>query len=203
MIERRKRGRGHTGPAALGAALMAIALAASPVGAIPFAGESTGQFWFVATSDSNGDGVPGAQSLTSGYSSLAGAGQCSSFLEYQLAPAPSGTCDGVESNAVPGGWAACQNEDGDGVVWAEIVDATACTPLSCFDADNNIVEGCTVQQRTEVNILGGDGSVCECHRELDGDWNLYLYDALFGDIQLGHGGRHYAGRRCSTEGRRP
>ena len=157
MIERRKRGRGRTGTAALGAALMAIALAASPVGAVPFEGESTGQFWAVANSDSNGDGLPAIQALTAGYSSLAGAGQCSSSIEYQLAPAPSGTCDGVEFSAVPGGWTVCQNEDGDGVVWASAADATSCLPLSCFDANNNIVAGCTATARTDFNILGGTG----------------------------------------------
>lgn len=157
MIERRKRGMVRTGTAALGAALMAIALAASPVGATPFAGESTGQFWAVANGDTNGDGIPGIQVLTSGYSTLAGAGQCSSFVEYQPAPAPSGTCDGVEFGVVPGGWTACQNEDGDGVVWASVVDATSCLPLSCFDANSNIVMGCTATTRTEFNILGGTG----------------------------------------------
>ena len=157
MIERRKRGMVRTGTAALGAALMAIALAASPVGAIPFAGESTGQFWAVANFDSNGDGIPGTQSLISGYSTLAGAGQCSSYAEYQLAPAPSGTCDGVEFSTVPGDWLVCQNEDGDGVVWAQIVDATSCFPLSCFDANNNIIVGCTATTRTELNISGGTG----------------------------------------------
>ena len=157
MIERRKRGRGRTGTAALGAALVVIALSASPVGAIPFEGEDTGQFWSVANSDSNGDGIPGTQLLTSGYNTLAGASQCSSYIEYQLAPAPSGNCDGVEFSSVPGGWTVCQTEDGDGVVWAQTVDSTSCLPLSCFDANNNIVVGCTATARTESNILGGTG----------------------------------------------
>ena len=156
MIERRKRGRVRTGTAALGAALMAIALAASPVGATPFEGEDTGQFWSVA-SDSNGDGILATQLLSSGSNTLAGASQCVSLIEYQLAPAPSGTCDGVEFSLVPGGGAVCQTEDGDGVVWMQIVDATSCLPFSCFDANNNIVIGCTATARTEFNITGGTG----------------------------------------------
>ena len=88
MIGKGKRGSVHAGTAALGAALMAIALAASPVGAIPFEGEDTGQFWFALNSDSNGDGISGSQSLSSGYNTLAGAVQCVSFVESQLAPAP-------------------------------------------------------------------------------------------------------------------
>lgn len=157
MIKRRKRGMVRTGTAALGAALMAIALAASPVGATPFEGEDTGQFWSVANSDSNGDGIPATQILISGSNTLTGASQCSSYVEYQPAPAPSGTCDGVEFSAVPGGWAACQTEDGDGVVWASVVAAMSCLPLSCFDANNNIVMGCTATARTEFNVLGGTG----------------------------------------------
>ena len=159
MMEKRQRGIVRTGTAALGATLMASALAVSPVGATPFEGEDTGQFWLVANSDSNGDGILGTSILSSGYSTLAGAGQCSSFIEYQLAPAPSGNCDGVEFSPVPGGWAACQTEDSDGVVWMQVVDATSwsCLPLSCFDANNNVVVGCTATARTELNILGGTG----------------------------------------------
>ena len=158
MMGKRKRGMVRTGTAALGGALIALALVVNPVGATPFTGQETAQFWFsTAATDSNGDGIPGTQFLSSGYSTLAGAGQCSSFIEYQLAPAPSGNCDGVEFSAVPGGWAACQTEDGDGVVWMQVVDATTCLPLSCYDADNNIVVGCTATGRTELNILGGTG----------------------------------------------
>ena len=156
MIESSKRGVVHTGTAALGSALMAIALAASPVGAIPFEGEAAGQFWFVLI-DSNGDGIPSTQTLTSGYNTLTGADQCNWFVEYQPAPAPSGNCDGVEFSAVPGGTVACQSEDGDGVVFGLAVDATSCQPLSCFDADNNIVVGCTATARTELNITLGTG----------------------------------------------
>ena len=157
MMGKEERGMGRTRTAALGATLLAIALAASPVGATPFEGQDTGQFYSVANSDSNGDGILGTQLLSSGYSSIVGASQCVSFIEYQVAPAPSGNCDGVEVSAVPGGWTACQTEDGDGVVWVQVVDATSCLALSCFDANSNIVAGCTATVRTEFNILGGTG----------------------------------------------
>ena len=135
---------------------MVIALAASSVGATSFTGQDSGQFWVVLNTDSNGDGLPGTYSLSSGYTTLAGASQCLSFIEYQLAPAPSGNCDGVEFSLVRGG-SDCQSEDGNGVIWAQIVDATSCLPFSCFDANNNIVVGCTATARTESNIFGGTG----------------------------------------------
>jgi len=156
MIERRKRGTVRTGTAALGVALIVMALTASPVGAIPFEGEDTGQFWFAGGSDSNEDGIPGTSSLISGYNTLAGASQCFSYAEYQLAPEPSGNCDGVEFSSLPGGWSSCQNEDG-GVIWSSIIDATSCLPFSCFDENSNLVVGCTATVRAELNILGGTG----------------------------------------------
>ena len=77
MIERRKRGMVRTGTAALGAALMAIALAASPVGATPFEGEDTGQFWAVSqhgfTFERGWHSRLGNLLLTSGSNTLAGA----------------------------------------------------------------------------------------------------------------------------------
>ena len=157
MIEKGQRGIIRTGTAALGATLMAIALAASPVGATPFTGHDSGQFWALSNSDSNGDGIPASQSLTSGYSTFAGASECVSLIEYEVNPAPSGSCDGVELSLVPGSGGTCQTEDGDGVVRTQVVEATSCLPFSCFDANSAIVAGCTATWETEIEVIGGTG----------------------------------------------
>ena len=146
----------RTGIAALGGVLIAIALAVSPVGATPFTSHGTGQFWSVANTDTNGDGIPHTQSLISGSSTLVGASECITAAEYQLNPTPSGNCDGVEFSTLPGGSFICQSEDGDGIAWGTIV-ATACLPLSCFDANSNVVVGCTTTGWSENQITGGTG----------------------------------------------
>ena len=157
MMGKRKRGMVHTGTAALGAALMVASIAASPVGATPFTGQETGQFWSDPTSDTNGDGIPGSNLLSSGYNSLLGASWCLSFIEYELNPAPSGNCDGLELSLVPGGGPACRTEAGDGVMWSQVVEATSCLPHSCFDANFNTVAGCTATWEMESEVTGGTG----------------------------------------------
>ena len=56
------RGKGAAAAAALGGVLIAIALAVSPVGATPFTGHDTGQYWYTGF-DSNGDGIPAYNGL--------------------------------------------------------------------------------------------------------------------------------------------
>ena len=157
MSRKGKKRYGHTGTAALGAALMVASIAASPVGATPFTGQETGQFWSDPTSDTNGDGTPGSNLLSSGYNSLLGASWCLSFIEYELNPAPSGNCDGLEFSLVPGGGPACRTEAGDGVMWSQVVEATSCLPHSCFDANFNTVAGCTATWEMESEVTGGTG----------------------------------------------
>ena len=160
MGDRNMRGKGAATAAALGGVLIAIALAASPVGATPFTSHSTGQYWYTAF-DSNGDGIPSVSALSSGYSTLVGAGECMSGGEWELDPAPSGSCDGVEYRLLPGAFFVCQSEDGDGIVWGAAVNSTACTPLSCFDADNNLLVGCESTVSVENRIDGGTGMYAE------------------------------------------
>lgn len=139
----------------LGGVLIAIALAASPVRATPFTAHGTGQYW--PAFDSNGDGIRASNELSSGYNTLLGAIECLSVSEWELDPAPSGSCDGVEYSLVSGASFICQSEDGDGIVWGAAVDGTACTPLSCFDENNTFLVGCESTSSTESRIDGGTG----------------------------------------------
>ena len=201
MMGKGKRGMAHTGTTAPGLRTHGTrSRGKSGRSDTAYQARKQPQFWFApAASDSNGDGIPATQILSSGYSTLAGAGQCSSFIEYQEAPAPSGNCDGVGFSAVPGGWAACQTEDGDGVVWAQVVEATTCLPYSCFDANSAIVAGCTATARTEFNILGGTGMYAGATGSYTTTGTSTYTTTFSGTSSLGHGGRPYAGRRRSIE----
>ena len=142
------------GAAALGGALIAIALAASPVGATPYTQHTIGQSWS-DTYDSNGDGTTQSHSIQSGYNTLLGAVECYTVGEPVVIPSES--CDGVDFGLVPGAFFTCQSEDGDGVVWGDFFNQTSCIPFSCFDETGYVRVGCETTYSGEIRITGGTG----------------------------------------------
>ena len=140
--------------AALGYALIAIALVASPVGATPFTQHTIGQNWN-DTYDSNGDGIPEVHSIFSGYNTLLGAVECSGVGEPVVIPSES--CDGIAFGLVPGTSFTCQSEDGDGIMRGETVDQMACFPSSCLDEYGAVRLGCEISFSGENRITGGTG----------------------------------------------
>ena len=140
MMEKGQRGMVRTGTAALGATLMAIALAASPVGAAPFTGKSSGPFYDSLWFDENGQPLhTETQSFTSGYSSLVGTVQCESDLRFSVNKKTARRCAATESEFRAftdrdWSWAAeyaeCRSEDKGGTVVAQVVasESYACVP---------------------------------------------------------------------------
>ena len=164
MIERRKRGMVRTGTAALGAALMAIALAASPVGATPFTGQSSGSFYTNVRVDENS--VPLftlTHALTSGHSSLIGAVQCKSVSVFSINRKTPRHCAATESEfrayTDGPGYAECSSEDKGGIVFAGVVasESYSCVPPECFAPDGTLVAGCTATTQVTYEINGGTG----------------------------------------------
>ena len=144
MMEKGQRGMIRTGTAALGATLMAIALAASPVGATPFTGHVTGGGYIEASED-----YAFMAGVASSYDTLVGELQCrfdvTTTRDLQLSG-----CDGVGFSGFDNpGYLACWTKDGDEYD-ADIVTSTSCTPYSCFDANGAIVAGCTAQMSMEL-----------------------------------------------------
>ena len=110
-------------------------LTASLAGATSFEGASTGQSWGTGH-DTNGDGIPIANGLWSGYTTLLGAFECYSGGEWEIDPDPSPDCPrGQLRLLAESGWFACQHEDRDGVSWGSIPTGTACPSAACLNAD--------------------------------------------------------------------
>ena len=138
------------GAAALGGALIAIALAASPVGATPFTAHTSGQYtdWGVLGDDNALSHVV-SLSLSSGHMTLAGAIQCFSYAYMDPSPIPTTRCDPTELEFSPisdnPGFLVCLTEDKDGFLSANIVAAEsyACTSPECFGPDGSPVLGCS------------------------------------------------------------
>ena len=165
MIERRKRGMIRTGTAALGAALMAIALAASPVGATPFTGESSGVFRYSGfTVDARGFlASTEISSVASGYTTLTGAEQCSSVARFIGNTGSSRHCDATDLEFIPPntkpGHILCWNEDKSSTVVAQVVasGSYSCLPLECLDANGFLIAGCTTTSQINYEIDSGTG----------------------------------------------
>ena len=164
MMGKGRRGRVRTGIAALGATLMAIALAASPVGATPFTGQSSGPFSFNTAYDENKQpAATHTDSFTSGYSTLVGAVQCRSFLQLSINKRPSRGCAATESEFRPyrgyPGHAECWSEDKSGFVFAEVVasESYTCMPSKCFAPDGSLKAGCTTTSHIKYEISRGTG----------------------------------------------
>ena len=107
MMKKGQRGMVRIGTAALGATLMAIALAASPVGATPFTGQSSGPFYTQRWVDENDRPLYTATlSFTSGYSTLVGTMQCSSVSRFSVNKKTARRCAATESEfrAYTGEW---------------------------------------------------------------------------------------------------
>ena len=165
MMEKGQRGMVRTGTAALGSALMAIALAVSPVGATPFTGKSSGSFESGISSTSDDRVYIWTESLTSGYSTQTGAVQCRSLVRASSELHPATHCDATHyenpafsDEHIGSGFAVCQSEDKDGLVWAEVVadESYTCFPPDCFDS-NSTVKGCTATRHLKYEILEGTG----------------------------------------------
>ena len=163
MMEKGQRGMIRTGTAALGATLMAIALAVSPVGATPFTGQSSGPFAFYPGYDNGQPVVTQTFSFTSGYSTLVGTVQCSSFLQLSINKKTSRGCAATESEFRPyrgyPGHAECWSEDKSGFVFAEVVasESYTCMPSKCFAPDGSLKAGCTTTSHIKYEISRGTG----------------------------------------------
>ena len=165
MMEKGQRGTVRTGIAALGATLMAIALAASPVGATPFTGQSSGSI--ESGSGTSDDSVYiWTESLTSGYSTQTGAVQCRSLVRASNELHPATRCDATHhenpafsDEGLGSGFVVCQSEDKDGWVYAEVVadESYTCFPPDCFDSNFALVKGCTATRHLKYEIYSGTG----------------------------------------------
>ncbi len=165
MIERRKRGMVRTGTAALGSVFLAMALVASPVGATPFTGESSGVFYRTAFGvDERGSLAYVEYSIvTSGYSTLTGTEQCNTIIRYSGNPGPSQHCAATDLEfilpSIKTGQVLCQNEDKSStVVLQPIVSGSySCVPLECLNPDGSLVLGCPTTTHTNYEIDFGTG----------------------------------------------
>ena len=166
MMEKGRRGMVRTGTAALGATLMAIALAVSPVGATPFTGKSSGSFESGISSTSDDRVYIWTESLTSGYSTQTGAVQCRSHVRASNELHPATRCDATHhenpafsDEHIGSGIAICQSEDKDGWVYAEVVtdESYTCFPPDCFDSNFALVKGCTATRHLKYEITESTG----------------------------------------------
>ena len=170
MMEKRRRGSVRTGTAALGGALMALALAASPVGATPFTGQSSGPFRveYWAADENSPLLFTATESPTSGYSTLVGTVQCHSVARFSANGRTGRRCAATESefraytardwDDAPG-TARCWSEDKRGIIIASVVasESYACVPQDCFDSDGFIKAGCTTTSHIKYEVIHGTG----------------------------------------------
>ena len=166
MMKKGQRGMVRTGTAALGATLMAIALAVSPVGATPFTGQSSGPF----ESLDMGQGYSTSESLISGYDTLIGANSCHSEVEFKVSNETPTHCAATDIEVIVDfASIVCRSEDNAGMVWADnfddagdsddgrYADQYACVPLNCIAPDGSLVAGCTTQMQIKYGIIEGTG----------------------------------------------
>ena len=154
MTGKGKRGMVRTGTAALGCALIALALAESPVGATPYTGRTTGT---VEINVYDWGSVSRGKAYS--YDTLVGEAQCSFYSEQTLNPSLSG-CDGVGSSDEDDddnfSHIECWTKDGD-LLYADILKSSSCTPYSCFDVNGAILAGCTATTSMEVSLTDSSG----------------------------------------------
>ena len=170
MMEKRRRGSVRTGAVALGATLMAFALATSPVGATPFTGQSSGPFLVEFWSAEPGSPLlfTATESPTSGYSTLVGTVQCHSVSRFSVNGRTGRRCAATESEFrvyTESGWddapgiARCWSEDKSGIIIAQVVasESYACVPSKCLDSAGSIKADCTTTSHIKYEVIYGTG----------------------------------------------
>ena len=145
---------GKSSSVGIAATVVCCVLLSGSASATSFTEYGTSQHWYGAT-DSNGDGIPWAYSLSSNFHSLLGETVCNSGLEWELDPDTE--CDGVPFRLASDGYFVCESKEFDGIFWGAIVQASNCTPLSCLDADGNLIVGCSTTATYELRLDGGTG----------------------------------------------